>query len=137
LSGILEDILEELKLHTELLTRIADANDAMAGADPEPEPEPEPEPAPPPPRRGAKPAETKPAATKPAGRGKGKAITEDEVKSKLAQVRDSLGMEKAAEIMEAYGASRFKDLDPKDYPAIAVAADEALAAAPAEEDPLA
>lgn len=63
-----------------------------------------------------------------------KAVTADEVKTVMTQVRDELGADTITEILTAFGAEKLKDVDKSDWPALVAAAKAALAPAGGGDD---
>lgn len=63
-----------------------------------------------------------------------KPVTPDQLKAVMSRVRDELGDENIAELLTAFGATKLKDVDKGDWPALAAAANTMLDGAAAASD---
>lgn len=68
-----------------------------------------------------------PAAKEPAPKKETlKAVSPDQLKSVMTKVRDELGEETLAELLTAFGATKLKEVDKDDWPALVAAGEAAL-----------
>lgn len=63
-----------------------------------------------------------------------KPVTPDQLKAVMSRVRDELGDENIAELLTAFGATKLKDVDKGDWPALAAAATTMLDGSAAASD---
>lgn len=72
-------------------------------------------------------AASKPAAKEPAPKKETlKAVSPDQLKAVMTKVRDELGEDTLAELLTAFGATKLKEVDKDDWPALVAAGEAAL-----------